>query len=131
MSDELVPNGERMKAFPAVVPYLLVADAGAVITFLEAGFGAQLRFAAPTPDGKTMHAEITLGDSVVMLSDASHTTPVAVNMCHYVTDTDAVYRRALGAGALSISEPATQNYGDRVAGIKDPAGNTWWICGPG
>jgi uncharacterized glyoxalase superfamily protein PhnB len=128
---ELEPEGERTKKLPAVVPYLLVPDAPAMIAFLEAGFGANLRFRAPAPDGRTMHAEITLGDSVVMLSDASHVTPAQMNLAHYVQDTDATYQRALSAGAASLSEPATQNYGDRVAGIKDPAGNTWWICAPG
>jgi uncharacterized glyoxalase superfamily protein PhnB len=113
--------------YPSIIPYMLVADAPAFIGFLEAAFGAQARFKVPTETGGVMNAEITLGDGLIMLSDAGEPWPPA-HLCHYVTDTDASYQKALAAGAVSIAPPETKEYGQRIAGIKDPAGNTWWIC---
>ncbi len=114
--------------YPALVPYLLVADAKALVAFLEVAFGAVLRFAAPSPTGGITHGEIALGDSMLMISDAAAAPHAAVSLCHYVADTDAVYEAAMSAGATSVRAPVTEHYGDRVAGIADPAGNTWWIC---
>jgi uncharacterized glyoxalase superfamily protein PhnB len=116
------------RAYPAVIPYLLVRDAPALIGFFTAAFGAAARLVVPTASGGVMHGEIALGDSVIMISDASETPRPPTSLCHYVADVDAVYHRALAAGAASLSEPETKDYGDRVAGITDPAGNTWWIC---
>jgi PhnB protein len=117
---------ERPALYPSIIPYLLVADAKALIAFLQAGFGAETQFWAPSETGGVMHAEIKLGNSMLMVSDAA--PPAAVSLCHYVPDADAVYARALEAGAVSVAAPETQHYGDRVAGVKDTAGNTWWIC---
>ncbi len=128
MSEALVPAGARSKKMPGVIPYLLVGDAPALISFLEAGFGAVRLFSAPSADSRIMHAEIALGDSLVMISDAIEKPLPPTQLCHYVEDVDAVYARAIAAGAADLSAPETQNYGDRIAGIKDPAGNTWWIC---
>ncbi len=113
--------------YPAIVPYMLVADAAAFIAFLEAAFGAQTRFEVPTESGGIMHGEIALGDGLIMISDAGEPWAPA-HLCHYVTDTDSTYAKALAAGAVSIAPPETKDYGQRVAGVKDPAGNTWWIC---
>jgi uncharacterized glyoxalase superfamily protein PhnB len=121
------PIGTRAETYPAVIPYLLVRDAAALIRFLEQAFGARLSFAGSSDDGRLMHGEIRLGDGMIMIADATEETG-AVCLCHYVKDTDAVYYRAVAAGAVSIAEPKTEHYGDRVAGVKDPAGNTWWIC---
>ena len=76
------------------------------------------------PDGKIMHAELKIGDSVVMISDASeHAKATSAMLYVYVPNVDAVYQQALKAGATSIMEPADQFYGDRSGGVKDPAGN--------
>jgi PhnB protein len=115
-------------AYPAVIPYLLVADAPALIGFLERAFGAHCRFATPPMEGKIMHAEVAIGDSLIMISDASDKAPHPVHLCHYVPDTDAAYATAITAGAISVSAPETKPYGDRVAGVKDTADNLWWIC---
>jgi uncharacterized glyoxalase superfamily protein PhnB len=120
----------QQTAYPSVIPYLLVADAPHLIAFFEAGFGAVMRMSVPAPDGRVMHAEITLGDSVIMISDAVKEPAAPAHLCHYVADVDAAYEKALAAGAVSVSPPETKDYGDRLAGIKDPAGNTWWICAP-
>jgi uncharacterized glyoxalase superfamily protein PhnB len=114
--------------YPALVTYLLVADAPALVAFLEAAFGAVLRFAAPSDTGGITHGEIALGDSVLMISDSADAPRTAISICHYVADTDAVYAQAMAAGATSVRAPVTEHYGDRVAGVTDPAGNSWWIC---
>jgi PhnB protein len=76
-----------------------------------------------------MHAEVRIGDSVVMLSDAMgewKLMPTSIYL--YVNDADATYQRALQAGATPMMEPANQFYGDRQGSVKDPAGNYWWIA---
>jgi uncharacterized glyoxalase superfamily protein PhnB len=80
------------------------------------------------PDGLVMHTEIKIGDSRVMISDASEQHPPMPTMLYlYVPDCDAVFKRAVSAGGTSIMEPADQFYGDRSGGVKDPAGNHWFI----
>ncbi len=127
MSDAM-PEGDRQAHFPSVIPYLLVADARKLIAFFEAGFGARLRFLMPAQDGRVMHAEVAVGDAVLMISDAAETPFPPARLCHYVADTDAVFAQAVAAGAEVLDAPETKEYGDRMAGIKDPAGNIWWIC---
>jgi uncharacterized glyoxalase superfamily protein PhnB len=113
--------------YPAIIPYLLVADANALIRFFEAAFGAVARFKVPSESGGVVHAEVALGDGVMMISDAGEVRGPG-HFCHYVADADAAFLRAIQAGAVTVSEPETKEYGDRVAGVKDPAGNVWWIC---
>ena len=81
-------------------------------------------------DGPIGHAEVRLGDSVIMVSDAQgeEYKPMAAGIHLYVEDCDAIYKRALDAGATSIMEPADQFYGDRSAGVRDQFGNHWWIA---
>ncbi|CAN5371059.1 hypothetical protein BH18THE2_BH18THE2_33350 [soil metagenome] len=82
------------------------------------------------PDGTIGHAEVRLGDSVIMVSDAQgeEYKPMQSGIHLYVEDCDSIYKRALEAGATSIMEPADQFYGDRSAGVKDQFGNRWWIA---
>src|SRR5262249_59487018 len=81
------------------------------------------------PDGPVMHAEVRLGGSAVMMGEpCSQSPPMPGCVLPYVNDADAVYRRALEAGAVSLGEPSDQLYGDRIAGVKDPARNVWWIA---
>jgi PhnB protein len=78
--------------------------------------------------GKIGHAEVAIGDSVVMLSDASDRWPAMPGTIHlYVLDCDATYARALQAGGVSVQAVETQFYGDRSGGVRDPGGNLWWI----
>jgi uncharacterized glyoxalase superfamily protein PhnB len=75
-----------------------------------------------------MHAEVKIGDSMVMVGEATDQwKPIQVTVALYVEDADAWYKRALRAGAASVREPSDQFYGDRSAGVKDFAGNQWWI----
>jgi uncharacterized glyoxalase superfamily protein PhnB len=82
-------------------------------------------------DGAVLHAEVKVGDSMVMLSDGGDGRgdwrPMPTVLYLYVPDADAVYERALAAGAVSVMAPTTQSYGDRRGGIRDPSGNVWWI----
>jgi uncharacterized glyoxalase superfamily protein PhnB len=81
------------------------------------------------PDGSIGHAEVKIGDSIIMMSEPmGDMQPMPASIYLYVQETDAVYQRALQAGATSLTEPADQFYGDRSAGVKDPAGNQWWIA---
>ena len=112
-----------------VTPYLIVKNAQALLDFVTKVFDAKQRELFQGPDGRIGHAEVTLGDSVIMLSDKPpHLDAMPASLYVYVDDTDARYKRALGAGAVSVMEPADQFYGDRNAGVIDPTGNLWWIA---
>src|SRR5918996_1347556 len=83
----------------------------------------------PIPDGTIMHAEVKIGDSTLMMGEASDKwKPMPASIYLYVNDADLVYKRALQAGATSLMPPADQFYGDRHGSVKDPAGNIWWIA---
>jgi uncharacterized glyoxalase superfamily protein PhnB len=117
------------KGFHRVTPYLIVPGVARLIDFLQKAFGAkETHPRMARPDGAVMHAEVKIGDSMLMMGEPVgqfQAMPAAFYL--YVKDTDSVYRRALEAGATSVSEPADQFYGDRNAGVKDPCGNLWWI----
>jgi uncharacterized glyoxalase superfamily protein PhnB len=119
-----VPDG-----YHTLTPYLVVDGAEKMIRFMKEAFGAETVFEPMMrPDGKVMHAEFRIGDSVVMISDASERAKATSAMLHvYVPNVDAVYQKALKAGATSVTEPADMFYGDRTGGVKDPAGNQWHI----
>ena len=119
-----IPEG-----YHTLTPYLVVDGAEKVIRFMKEAFGAQPVFEPMMrPDGKVMHAEYRIGDSVVMISDSSERAQATSAMLHlYVPNVDAVYQKALKAGATSLMEPADMFYGDRSGGVKDAAGNRWHI----
>ena len=117
--------------YRTVTPYLLVPDADAELAFLKAAFGAVERDVSRHQDGSIMHAEITIGDSLVMLGQAGgQWKPRDGSFYLWVEDVDATYRRALQAGGTSESEPEDKPYGHRNAGVIDPSGLTWWIAAP-
>jgi PhnB protein len=116
--------------YSTVSPYLVAEGAQRVVDFLQQAFGATALRRYERPDGSLMHAEVRVGDTVVMLADASAQWPAFPAWMHvYVADADDVYRRALAAGGVSVQEPQ-QRQGDpeRRAGVRDPAGNTWWMA---
>ena len=113
-----------------VNPYIVVDDGRGLIEFLSAVFRAEERGDRElTSDGRIDHAEVTIGDSVVMISEASERYPArpCVNYV-YFDDADAAHGAALAAGASSILKPADQPWGDRVAGFHDPFDNRWWVA---
>ena len=120
-----IPDG-----FHTITPYLVVDGAEKIISFMKEAFGAQAVFEPMMrPDGKVMHAEFKIGDSIVMISDASERAKATSAMLYlYVPNVDAVYQKALKAGGTSLMEPADQFYGDRSGGVTDPAGNQWHIA---
>src|SRR2546427_5769740 len=108
---------------------LVVDDSAKLIDYLKEAFGDREKERFTDPSGKIVRAEVTLGDSIVQLSDAiGEWKPVQVPLLLYVTDTDSTYRQALKAGATSLREPMDAFYGDRTAGVKDSFGNSWWIA---
>jgi len=118
-----VPDG-----YHAVTPYLVVAGAARMIEFLHEAFGAEEIRRFRKPDGIVGHAEVRIGDSVIMLADACPEFPATqAGVLLYLSDVDAVYHRALRAGAKSLREPADQFYGDRSATVRDSWDNWWCI----
>jgi PhnB protein len=122
-----LPRGLR-----TVTPYLVAQDAPALLDFIKQTFGGEETERSIGSAGG-IHAEIRLGDSVLMvgggapeLSWKGESQPTGLHV--YVEDTDAVYQRALEAGAVSIQEPADQDYGERSGSVKDAAGNHWYIA---
>ena len=114
---------------PAVSPYLHVAETARVIDFLVRAFGGVEVGRVTMPDGKIAHARVKLGGSLVMMSLAHPPFPAnPVTLYHYVADVDATYRQALAAGAESVFAPMNTFYGDRLAVVKDFAGNHWSIA---
>jgi uncharacterized glyoxalase superfamily protein PhnB len=96
---------------------------------MKKAFGATEVYRFPAPDGSVMHAELKIGNSVIMLGepmDGSFTRPATFYV--YVLDADATYRAALDAGGESLEVPSERFWGDRMASVKDFAGNNWMIA---
>ncbi len=113
----------------SITPYLHPKGAPQVIDFLKRAFGAEEVFRAQDPAGTVHHAKLRIGDSIIAMGEAQgpyQPMPPALHL--YTSDTDAAYRRALDAGAISIDEPADAGYGDRYAGVKDPFGTVWYLA---
>lgn len=124
-----IPDG-----YPRVTPYLIVDGAAAAIDFYTRVLGATERMRMPAPEGKVGHAEIQLGDSVIMLSDEhpdmgmrgpKSVGGTSVTLSVYVEDADAVFAEALAAGANALGEVEDQFYGDRSGQFEDPFGHRW------
>lgn len=125
MSPSWRPDGHS-----TVAPYLIAEEARRVVGFLQDTFGAEPLRRFEAPDGSLLHAEVRIGDTVVMIGDAGEEwPPVPCHVHVYVEDVDAVHARALEAGGTSVQEPVRREGDpDRRGGVKDPAGNTWWIA---
>lgn len=124
MSVKPIPDG-----FHSVTPHLTIKGASALMEFFKTAFDAAERSRTEDASGRIANAEMVIGDSIIMLADASEKYPPMPSAYYlYVPDTDATYKAALGAGATLLMEPADQFYGDRLAGVQDPAGNQWWIA---
>jgi PhnB protein len=109
--------------------YIVADHAQQVLDFLKKTFNAAPLRRFDAPDGKIMHAEIRIDDTVVMIADASGAYPAFPAWLHvYVPDAQASYKKALAAGGVSVQEP-TRRPGDPDVrgGVRDPCGNTWWI----
>jgi uncharacterized glyoxalase superfamily protein PhnB len=116
--------------YGSVTPYLVVEGAEELMNFLQSTFDATIRGGDVMrgPDGKIGHAEVEIGNSIVMLADAGPEASAMQAMLNvYVEDCDSIYKKALAAGAESVREPEDQFYGDRSAGVRDKWGNQFYI----
>ena len=127
-----IPDGYR-----SVTPYLFIRGAAQAIEFYKQAFDARERMRTPGPNGKIMHAELDLGDSMIMLADEfpemNALSPQAVGgspvmIAIYVNDVDAIFNRAISAGAKPLRPVANQFYGDRSGSLSDPFGHIWNIA---
>ena len=125
MTTSYQPPGYR-----TVTPFMIVEGANDLIAFLETSFGATKKGYMTGADGSVRHAEIRIGDSLVMIADAREPeTKANTTMLYvYVPDVDAAYARALEARASSLREPTDELYGDRSCAVMDAFGNQWWMA---
>jgi PhnB protein len=129
-----IPDG-----YSTVTPYLSIKGASDAIAFYKKAFGAEELFRMPMPDGRVGHAELQIGNSRIMLADEMPERPDAIaksprslggvtaTLCLYVPDVDALFQRALAAGAKANRPLADQFYGDRTGTVEDPFGHVWTL----
>jgi PhnB protein len=127
-----IPDG-----YHSVTPYLIIKNAADALEFYKTAFGAIELFRMPQPDGKIGHAEIKIGDSLIMLADEylemSYLGPKTlggspVSLMIYVDDVDAVFNQAIAAGAETQKPVEDKFYGDRIGSLVDPFGHVWHIA---
>ena len=129
---QAIPTG-----YAGVTPYLIIRDAARALEFYKKAFGAKELMRFPAPGGKIGHAEIKIGDGIVMLADESpemgHKSPqalggTAITLMFYVPDVDAQFAKAVAAGGTVKQALKDQFYGDRSGTITDPFGHIWTIA---
>jgi PhnB protein len=116
------------RGYHTVTPFVIVKGAAGFIEFMKEAFGAVEMARVANETGAIGHAEVRIGDSVVMLFDAKEgwpDTPAFLRL--YIEDVDAVYEQALRAGGTSVTKPTNMPWGDRGCRVGDPFGNLWWI----
>jgi PhnB protein len=124
MATDPIPRG-----YHSVTPFLAIQNVPQFIEFAKRAFGAKEIQRLEKPDGSVMHAEIRIGDSIIMVGDAGPgQTPSKATLYLYVDNADLVYENAINAGATSVERPRDHFYGDHAGGINDPSGNQWWIA---
>jgi len=124
MAVKPIPEGNH-----TITPYFVVEKADKFIDFVKRAFDAKEVYRLNTPDGSVMHAELQIGDSRIMLGQASERwKPQTCTLYLYLPDVDAVYRKAVEAGGKSTMEPQDMFYGDRSAGVDDAFGNHWYLA---
>jgi PhnB protein len=122
MKKLVIPEG-----YQQLMPYLIVKGAGDFLRFAEKVFGAVERHKHMRTETLIMHAEIVIGDSVIMVADSTEQfAPRPAGLFIYVSDADKTFAKALAEGASVVMDMADQSYG-RSGGVLDPFGNTWWL----
>jgi len=124
MTVKPIPDG-----YHTVTPYLVVPDVAKLLEFLKQAFDARPSQPHAEADGTIRHAEVRIGDSMIMIGQGGPEYPPMPAMLYlYVEDVDAVYKRAIAAGGVAVQEVRDQFYGDRSGGVKDAFGNQWWVA---
>jgi len=118
----------KPEGYHTVTPVVIVAGAAKLIDFAKQAFGAEEMMRVPGPGGAIMHAEIKVGDSIIMLSDPMRGESMTAALYLYVDNADALFKRAVAAGATSDMEPTDMFWGDRMGSLKDPFGNHWTVA---
>ncbi len=127
----LVTKSNAKAGRHTITPYFTVESADLLIDFLTAAFGATLIKENRYSNNRIQHARLLIGDSLIMLNQSTDNYPPNMSQMHIVVeDTDQTYQLALQLGATSLMEPNLRPHGERMAGIKDPCGNVWWIASP-
>ena len=122
MAVKAIPDG-----YHTITPYIITSDANKMMSFIEKAFGGEARHKT-VEDGRIRHAEMRIGSSMIMLSQATpEYPPTLIHIYMYIEDCDAVFERAVAAGGKVIMPMKDQEYGDRNGGLTDPVGNSWWI----
>ena len=126
VTGKVKPVPER---YHSVTPYLVVQGVPKLIDFVKQTFNATEIERVTRPDGTISHAELKIGDSIVMMGEANEQSkPMPTMLYVYVEDVEAAYRRALQAGAKTVRELKDEFYGDLAGGVSDSFGNQWWIA---
>jgi PhnB protein len=132
MAVKAIPDG-----YYSLTPYLVVKGAAEAIEFYKKAFSATETVRMPGPDGRIMHAEVQIGNSMLMLSDENpeqgQVSPSTLggsgcSVMLYTNDVDATYKQALAAGATGVMPPVDMFWGDRMGNVKDPFGHSWAIA---
>ena len=122
---------DTIKTYRTLTPYLVVPDADVELTFLKSAFGATEVSCQRNSDNKVAHAEVRIGDSLVMLGQSGDRWKALNAALHvWIPDVDTTYAKAIQAGATSEGAPEDKPYGHRTAGVVDHNGITWWIASP-
>ncbi|MEM7596459.1 MAG: VOC family protein [Pseudomonadota bacterium] len=115
--------------YGTVTPYFTVDDPDALIAFAQTVFDAELIKINRYETGVVQHARLRIGDTMIMLNQSTEAFAAQVSQMHIlVQDADQVFAHAVAAGAEGIMQPNLRPHGDRMAGVKDPCGNIWWIA---
>lgn len=119
----------KPEGYHTITPYIIVENADELVEFIEKIFDGQLLFKMQNQDGRISHGEMTIGDSKLMLAEATEEWEPTQTMLHfYVEDIDTVYQKALDFGVVTVKEPKNEFYGDRIATVQDSFGNFWSIA---
>jgi PhnB protein len=122
------------EGYHTATPFLIVSDGAAALDFYAKVFGAGVHEKMTTPDGRIMHAELRIGDSMIMLGEHSNVDArdpkllPRVSIYLYVPDVDGTFGQAIAGGAREVSPLRDQFYGNREGGVEDPWGIVWWIA---
>jgi PhnB protein len=122
MAAKPVPEG-----YHTITPYIITSDANQLMAFCQKAFGGEVTHKT-VEEGRIRHAEMRIGDSMIMLSQATADyPPTLIHLYIYHPDCDALFDRAVAAGGKVLMPMKDQEYGDRNGGLVDPVGNSWWI----